>query len=157
MKKVFITFSLLALTFLISGCGCSKKNLKTVTCNKNIKFDTHDYYVEYIISYNSDDKLIDYVRNEKFESDDEELLRSTLEYKNDIYSELNEIDGYTFDGNFENNVLTTKINIDFSNIDEEKLLEVAPTYQTYYNDEKKQFDINNTLNDLKTNNFECTE
>lgn len=45
MKKVFITFSLLALTFLISGCGCSKKNL-TLECSSGLDEYNEKKYVE---------------------------------------------------------------------------------------------------------------
>lgn len=156
MKKSFIIFNLILMTFMISGCGCSKDK-KEVTCKKNIEFDTYNYYAEYIIKYDSNGKLIDYTRNEKMESDDENLLQHALEYKNYIYSGLNEIEGYTFEGNIDDKKLLTKLNIDFLNIDTDELLEIGLEYEPYYNEEKKQFNITETLNDLKENDFECTE
>jgi len=144
MKKKLIIFNLILTTLLISGCGCSKKE-ETVVCKKSINFDTHDYNVKYVISYDSNNKMINYERDEEFDSDDSDLLTSTLEYKKELYSDLVELDGYEFDGVVENNKLTTKLTINFDIISSEKLFEIDSTYKVYYDTEKEQFDIDNYI------------
>lgn len=90
MKKVFITFSLLVLTFLISGCGCSKKNNeKKIVCNSETSEGTANvelYFRDgYLIKQHS--KLVTEFSNA-------ELAQS---YYNDLiaYGETLTLDGNT--------------------------------------------------------------
>lgn len=155
MKKIFI-INLLLCSLFITGCGCNKKKeLKEAICTKTVIFDTHDYDVKYVMSYDSKNRLIYYNRHEEFKSFDINLLSNTLEYKNMLYADLVALKGYDFSGYVENDKLITEMNVDFKNISAEKLFELEPSYQNYYDEDKRQFDIDKTIYDFERNDFEC--
>lgn len=155
MKKVFITFSLLVLTFLISGCGCSKKNLKTVTC-KMEKESTYNFTSDYTIKYNEkNEQIIFYEENVAIDSKDESIdLNSLKEYFEKNYAQLNELENFNFSTNVENNILTINISINYEKIDKDKLLEIDQSYGNYI--ENDIFNYKKFLNELETLGAICS-
>lgn len=152
MKKVFITFSLLALTFLISGCGCSKKNLKTVTCKMEKEFD--EYRIDSTINIEYDEK-----KEEMLLFEEQSFLTSDIQEVREKFKNVND-DVYKSYGNYyesfiEDNKAYMNIKIDFNKITVDEFLKLDSINSDYISDGK--IDYNKIILHYKEfTNYECS-
>ena len=155
MKKVFITFSLLVLTFLISGCGCSKKNLKTVTCKMEKEFDEYNYSAEIVIIYDTDsNELISIDEKETTMSSDSTFLNNVKKFDESEYSLYFDVNNTSYSISLDNDKLIRKFYVDYSKVNTEKLLEMDSKQGVFF-DENNKTNINNALDYYNENGNEC--
>lgn len=146
MKKISIIALVFSL-FFITGCGCSKKELKTVTCSLNQKYDNYDYEVQMVFEYD-DKKIKNYERIENIVLTDETMASSYngfLEYM-ERFDE--EIDNYDYDYKIDKEKIETELNVDFEKVDIEKILGAPGLYKEFYDYDNKIFDIDLALDVL---------
>lgn len=157
MKKSFIIFSLILMTFMISGCGCSKdkkEDIKTVTCKLHEIYNNYTVDAEYTINYNSnDDSVIKIVEKADFKSDDSDTLTlikqiNDLDYKN--YSDLN---GGMYSTSIENDNLNLYLELDFKQINIDDFTSLYSSNQYYVVDGK--INLEKCITKFEKNNFEC--
>ncbi len=145
MKKAMIVLNFILLALFISGCGCNKKEeeIKTSQCLHKATNEDYTYDVKYNFE-SSSDKLIKYVRTEKYSSDDITVLENMQTYKQEYFEKFKEIDGFEYSDDISDNELDIIITIDFLKINKEKLLEIEPFYLNFC-DSDDNFNINYTI------------
>lgn len=136
MKKIIITINLILATLLISGCGCSKKELKTVTCS--LKRD--DYEVDFIFK-GDDNKLVYYERNEKILNYDSSLKENYQSFFDFMKNWDDSIDEYDFEYEINDDYILGNLKIDFLKVNAEDVLGAPGLYSKYYDYENKYFDM----------------
>lgn len=154
MKKVFITFSLLVLTFLISGCGCSKKNLKTVTCkmeksDSNYKIDS-TINIEYDANTNTTMKIVE---KTNVELDDETNLNATKNINDVNYSVYANMKYANYTSEIVDNRLKIDFDIDLSKVNIEDFIEADVSNQEIVLDGR--VDSSLTVNYYIDNGYSC--
>ncbi len=120
MKKILLPIFLIA-TCLFTGCGAKEE--KTMTCTRTlnqsgIKMD-FNYKVNYKGDYVTTISII-----EKVISDDEELLETYKEQVEAIYEPYDGIKYYDYSVEIEDDTLISKLDIDYSKIDTDKIIEI---------------------------------
>ena len=132
MKKIIILG--VALLILVTGCGTKqeKKMICTRTSNMNgVKID-----LRYEVTYQGNN--VNKVEStEKVESDSKETLNTYKEAVENLYSNFDNIENYKYNVIIEGYTLTSTVNIDYTKIDINELLEIDSSVQQLLNDNKK--------------------
>ena len=116
MRKVFIC---LFLGFCLTGCG--SKKIMTMSCSKvqsysDVSFDLSydiEYRGKYVLNVSSTEKII---------SDDTLYLEDYRDQIEKIYSPYADLDYYDYSVSIDGNTLTSQSNIDYSNVDTNKMI-----------------------------------
>ncbi len=149
MKKILLPIFLITIC-LFTGCGSEKG--KTMTCTRTmnqsgIKFDfnyTVDYKDDYVMNLKTVEKVI---------SDNAEILESYKEQVEAIYAPYDGIEYYDYDVKIDGDTLTSTLNINYSKIDTDKMIEVDATNKKIIKDGKiKLADVESTY---KKMGFSC--
>lgn len=156
MKKIIITMNLILATLLISGCGCSKKELKTVTCRMNKNFENYYYDAKITIVYNDKTKeLISIEESENITSDDSLFLDNIKLYEDGQNSAYNDISNAEYSTTIEDNKLTRKLYINYEKTNMDKLVETDGLQSIFY-DENSKTNIDYALDYYIENGNSCS-
>lgn len=156
MKKVIITINLILATLLISGCGCSKKELKTVTCSMKKDFETYYYDAKITIVY--DDKTKEIISIDEIEnvtSDDSMLLNNIKLYEDGQNSIYNDISNTKYSTTINDKQLTRNFYVNYEKVNTNKLLE-NDSMQSIFFDENNKTNIDYALDYYIENGNSCS-
>ena len=120
MKKISILL-LTGCAFFMTGCGCNKKELKTVTCKLNQKYDDYNYEVQMIFEYD-DKKIKNYERTENIVLIDKTKSSSYNDFLEYMERFDEEIDNYDYNYEIGEEKIETELSVDFEKVDIEKIL-----------------------------------
>lgn len=135
MKKVLFLAGISIL--LLTGCGA--KEQKTMTCTRTVNQSGMKMDLSYEVKYTGD--YVDTVKSvEKIESDNAEVLKTYKETVESMYSAYDNIKYYDYDVVIDGNTLTSTVNINYSKIDTDKLLEVDSALGQLIKDGKVSID-----------------
>lgn len=139
MKKIiiFICLSLILLT------GCSNEE-KTMKCTSTVEESGIKADLQYTVYYNGNN--VTKVNSiEKIEAEDDNInledIKETFEQK---YSSYTDLDYYNVNVTIEDNMLTSTIDIDYTKVDLDKMIEIDSANSALIKDGKIDID------DLKT-------
>ena len=154
MKKSFIIFSLILMTFMISGCGCSKdkkEDIKTVTCKLNEEENSYRIDSTITIKYDSkENEVFSLEENSILTSENEEIRKNFITINDNVYSNYGKY--YSSLMNEENAQM--KISLDFSEISVDKFIEFDEFNSDFLTDDK--IDFEKMLEYYSEfNNYEC--
>ena len=132
MKKIIILG--VALLILVTGCGTEKEQKMICTRTSNMNGVKIDLRYEVTYQGNNVNKV---ESTEKVESDSKETLNTYKEAVENLYSNFDNIENYKYNVIIEENTLTSTVNIDYTKIDINELLEIDSSVQQLLNDNKK--------------------
>jgi len=146
MKKYFVIVSM-ALLLLVTGCGNTKEEMMTCTRTGNMSGVEMDF--TYNIYYQGD--IVNKVQTtEIITSDDEETLKTYENGITSLYSNFDNIDHYNYDVVIEGNTLTSTTDINYKQMDMDKLLEIDSSIGSLLNSD------NQVLLDKVVETYEAT-
>ena len=132
MKKIIILG--VALLILVTGCGTEQEQKMICTRTSNINGVKIDLRYEVTYQGNNVNKV---ESTEKVESDSKETLNTYKEAVENLYSNFDNIENYKYNVIIEGYTLTSTVNIDYTKIDINELLEIDSSVQQLLNDNKK--------------------
>lgn len=132
MKKIIILG--VALLILVTGCGTEKEQKMICTRTSNMNGVKIDLRYEVTYQGNNVNKV---ESTEKVESDSKETLNTYKEAVENLYSNFDNIENYKYNVIIEGYTLTSTVNIDYTKIDINELLEIDSSVQQLLNDNKK--------------------
>ena len=132
MKKIIILG--VALLILVTGCGTEKEKKMICTRTSNMNGVKIDLRYEVTYQGNNVNKV---ESTEKVESDSKETLNTYKEAVENLYSNFDNIENYKYNVIIEGYTLTSTVNIDYTKIDINELLEIDSSVQQLLNDNKK--------------------
>lgn len=119
MKKIIIVLNLLVLTLFISGCGCSKKEEKTVVCKLKIEDINHETNSNVTIKYDENNGDMISFEEESYLISNEEEIRNEFKTLNDNrYSSY----GKYYSSFIKDDKVQMNINIEFNKISVDEFL-----------------------------------
>ena len=139
MKKVFSVLVLVGGVFLLAGCDkeATEKTLvctRTATVADGVKADLKyevKYKGDYVTTLNSVEKII---------SDDKEYLELYKEQVEAIYEPYKDVKHYEYEVKVDGDTMTSNVNVDYSKIDTDKLLEIDSANSSLIKDGKVSID-----------------
>ena len=133
MKKYFVIVSM-ALLLLVTGCGNTKE--ETMTCTRTGNMSGVEMDFTYNIYYQGD--IVNKVQTtEIITSDDEETLKTYEDGITSLYSNFDNIDHYNYDVVIEGNTLTSTTDINYKQMDMDKLLEIDSSIGSLLNSDNQ--------------------
>lgn len=145
MKKVLVTLNLLLALFLVSGCGCSKKQ-KIIECSSS----KENYEVKLLFKADSDNKILYFKKTELLSEVDSDSLEKYQNIMNFMKNWDESIDNYDYNYEINEESISTTLEIDFSKADYESVLAAPGLYSKYYDYEKNIFDLNKAIEVYKS-------
>lgn len=137
MKKIII-LSIAFCSLFITGCGCNKKEMKTVTCKLNKTYDIYEYSTVVTITYDGETGIVTNVlEEEKIFSGDKQFLQNVKTLDEGIHEIYNDVKHITYENSIDEDSFYKKFEIDYSKVDLNKLLELDYS--------KSQFVINGNV------------
>ena len=134
MKRGLLLSLVLVGLLAITGCGGSKS--KTMTCTRTgtvTEGTTFDY--KYVVEYSGD--YVDEIHiTEKIVSDNSEYLETLKTAVEAIYAPYDGIKYHDYDVNIKGDTLVSHRNIDYKNIDTDKLIKADESNKTLIKDGK---------------------
>lgn len=132
MKKILLPIFLITIC-LFTGCGAKEE--KTMTCTRTLNQSGIKMDFNYTVDYKGD-----YVTNlkvvEKVISDDEEILETYKDQVEAIYEPYDGIKYYDYSVEIKDDALISTLNINYSKIDTDKMLEVDSSNKQVIKDGK---------------------
>lgn len=152
MKKFYV-FILLFLV-VITGCNKDSKNfdnnevIKTMTCSLSMVQDDVDYDFKYLITY-KEGYVLSLHSEEIIKTSIKEKISSFIEVIHENYDLYKNVEYYNTNLIIENNKLISIIDIDYTKINIDKLIDIDPLNETLFSSGKiKINDIRKTYETL---------
>lgn len=135
MKKISIVLLTFGL-FFITGCGCSKKELKTIVCERMQQFEKYNVDSTITIEYDANSDNISSFKELSTLTSSDEKIRNYFKEVNDKY--------YASYGNYYNSFVETdkatmSIEIDFEKITVDEFLNLYEANSTYLTDNQVDY------------------
>lgn len=158
MKTVTKCIIAIVSIFLITGCGNeNKKKEKELTanlsneivlseegasavCKADTDMNSDNTYVigaKFVIYADSNDIVTKMISIQLAESNDIQQLQAVMSRTEEDHDLAKEFGGYEYEISLDGNRLTTKVTIDFTEMDMEKMVEADSSLLTYLNDDYK--------------------
>ncbi len=133
-KKSLLLVVMSVCVLLLTGCG-SDSETKTMTCSRSMNQDSLKTSLNYTITYKG--KYVTNVKSvETVESDDNTLLESYKSQVESIYSPYKNVDHYDYKVTIDGNKLTSTADINYEEIDTDKLIEIDSANSSLIKDGK---------------------
>lgn len=145
MKKIII-LSIIFCSLFVTGCGCSKKKMKTITC-KNSK---DNYEVTITFETDTENKIMNFEKKEKITNYDISLKDNYQNFLTYMENYDESIDNYEYDYEINDEYISTNLKIDFSKANHDEILGAPGLYAKYYNYDENFFDLNKAIDAYKS-------
>lgn len=134
-KKSFILGFVLVFILLLSGCSSEQEGEKTMTCKRTMNQNGMKANLTYTVLYEGD--YVNRVKSEEtIETDATEILDAYKEQVETLYSPYKDIEYYEYSVDVKDNKLTSTVDIDYSKIDTDKLIEIDSANSSLIQDGK---------------------
>ena len=153
MKKIIIVLNLVLLSLIVSGCGCSKKEEKTIVCKMSKTFDNYSFEAEYILKYFEDESVKQVIEQATFNSNDSETLESIKTLNASEYGNYSELKWSKYDANIDGDNLKIYLEINFDKMNMEDFISVYDSNLYYVVDGKINY--KKYIEEYEKDGFDC--
>lgn len=115
--------------------GCSSSSEKVMHCTRTTDQSGMKMNFDYKVTY-KDDEVISLEANESIEADDEATLETLKESVQAQYDNYNELEHYDASVEVKDGKLISKLEVNYSKIDKDKLFEKDSANKQYFKDGK---------------------
>lgn len=141
MKKIMVAVIACLTLLLVTGCGSEQKTMK---CSRSLNQSGAAFDLQYEVVYTGN--YVDIVKStETVTSDDTELLETYRSSVEELYAPYKDIEHYTYNVSVDGNVLTSKTEINYKEIDTSKMIEVDSANAQLIKDGKVKLDTVKSL------------
>ncbi len=141
MKKRILTLVVCLSLMMLTGCTETQKTLK---CSRTMNQNGASFDLQYEVTYTG--RYVDEVKStEKITSDNQELLETYRTTVEEQYAPYKDVEHYDFNVSVDGDVLTSTTNIDYTQIDTSKMIEIDSANGQLIQDGKVKLDTVKSL------------
>jgi len=177
MKNVIKCVIAIVSIFLIAGCGSDNKNKDkelvanlsneivlseegaSAVCKVDTDMSSNNSYVigaKFVIYADKNEIVTKMISIQLAESNDIDLLKAVMNKTEEDHDLAKEFGGYEYEMNLDGNRLYTKVTIDFTELDMEKMVEADSSLLTFLNDDYK-YTLKEYMRMYEAVGVECTK